>query len=311
MTTPPTAWPSDLVVLDRGWLSSTNIICLGEAPAIIDTSYIKHEADTVGLVRQALGDVPLAAIAHTHLHSDHCGGTHALQQQWPGATTWVPAASFEATRDWDEDLLTFRATGQRCQRFRADHAMQPGTTLRLGQRDWQVHAAPGHDALAVFLFETQDRILISGDALWERGVGIIFPEIDGTDTFDRFSQTLDAMEALDAHWLVPGHGGAVAREGGAIERAFGQARGRLQHFKQNPKSHTLHAAKVLVKYQFMDVERMRRDVFLAWVTGALEFQRLHALSGTALTPEAWALDVVAALAEKEVLCEVDDLILDA
>ncbi|MCK9516511.1 MAG: MBL fold metallo-hydrolase [Ottowia sp.] len=311
MTATPNAWPDDVVVLDRGWLSSTNIICLGEAPAVIDTSYVKDESDTVAKVRQALGDTPLADIAHTHLHSDHCGGTHALQQQWPQAVTWVPAASFESARHWDQDQLTFRATGQRCRRFRADRAMQPGTTLRLGQRDWQVHTAPGHDALAVFLFDAQDRILIAGDALWERGIGVIFPEIDGSDTFDTFGQTLDAMEALDANWIVPGHGGAIGREGGAMEQAFAQARQRLAYFKQNPASHTLHAAKVLIKYQLMDVERMRRDALLQWATDMLEFQRLHALSKTALTPQAWASEIVAALVARNALREVGELVCDA
>ena len=308
MNTCNSALPEDIVVVDRGWLSSTNTLCLGETPAIVDTSYVKHEAATVAKVRDALGDAPLATIAHTHLHSDHCGGTRALQRQWPAATTWVPAASFEDARSWDEDALTFRATGQRCPRFRADRAMEPGATLRLGQRDWQIHPAPGHDALAIFLYEESDRILIAGDALWEHGIGIIFPEIDGTDTFGRFTETLDAMEALDARWLIPGHGTAVSRDGGAIARAFAQARERLRYFQQRPQSHALHAAKVLIKYQLMDVEHMRRDVFLEWIGGALEFQRLHALSDTALTPEAWALDLVAALIAKKALREDGKLI---
>ena len=71
--------PADLRVFDRGWLSSTNVLCLGEAPALIDTGHAKHAARTVALVREALGGQPLARIAHTHLHSDHCGGNAALQ----------------------------------------------------------------------------------------------------------------------------------------------------------------------------------------------------------------------------------------
>lgn len=303
-----THWPRDLVVLDRGWLSSTNLICLGEQPGIIDTSYVKHAADTVARVSAALGDMPLATIAHTHLHSDHCGGTHALQQHWPRASTWVPAASFAAVRDWDPDGLTFRATGQRCPRFRADHALQPGSMLRVGQRDWQVYAAPGHDALALLLFCEQDRILMAGDALWLDGMGIIFPELDGSGTFDAFAQTLDAIEHLAPDWVVPGHGSAFGAHDGAIARALAQARERVAYFTQNPQRHALYAAKVLVKYQLMDVERMSRAALWQWASSTSDFHRLHALSGTALEPQPWFWKLVAELVAKGALHDAGDAI---
>ena len=63
--------PDDLVVLQRDWLSSNNLLCLGEQPAIVDTGHVKHAAQTVRLVRDVLGTQALATIAHTHLHSDH------------------------------------------------------------------------------------------------------------------------------------------------------------------------------------------------------------------------------------------------
>ena len=74
------ALPENLILHERGWLSSNNLLCLGESPALIDTGHVKHADETVRQVRQALGDQPLADIAHTHLHSDHCGGNAALQK---------------------------------------------------------------------------------------------------------------------------------------------------------------------------------------------------------------------------------------
>ena len=135
----------------------------------------------------------------------------------------MPAASFETVRQWDESQLTYRTTGQRCRRFRADAPMTPGTALQLGQRTWEVHAAPGHDALAVFLFDARGRILVAGDTLWASGIGVIFPEIDGSGTFEAFEQTLDTIEALQPNWVVPGYGGVIARAGGGITAALAQA----------------------------------------------------------------------------------------
>ena len=277
MTQSPSTIADDIRVFDRGWLSSTNVLCLGDEPALVDTGHVKHAAQTVALVREALGGQPLARIAHTHLHSDHCGGSGALQAAWPQAQTWVPEPSLDAVRRWDERALSFGPTGQRCERFQAQHALRPGDTVRLGARTWQIHAAPGHDNLAVLLFEPAARILIAGDALWEHGVGVIFPQIDGGEGFAAFERTLQAIEALQPDWVVPGHGQPIARAGGGVERAFGQARARVQRFQAHPAQHALYAAKVMVKYQLMDVESMPLPAFAAWADAAPILRQLHAL----------------------------------
>jgi hypothetical protein len=41
-------------------------------------------------------------------------------------------------------------------------------------------------------------VLVSADALWERGFGVVFPELDGVDAFDEVSATLDLIAALAA-----------------------------------------------------------------------------------------------------------------
>lgn len=295
------ALPSDLRVFDRGWLSSTNVVCLGAQPAVIDTGHVKHAEQTVALVRDVLGDTPLARIAHTHLHSDHCGGTGALQAAWPQAQTWVPAPSLQSVQDWDQEALTFDETGQRCARFTAQHALQPGASVRLGERDWQVHAAPGHDDLAVFLFNPDDRILIAGDALWEHGVGIIFPQLDGTGGFHLFEQTVDAIDALRPDWLVPGHGTTLARSDGGIERALEQARSRLAYYRERPDQHALYAAKVMIKYQMLDVEAMTHAAFRAWLDDTRLLHELHQAYWPETGWDDWLQQVLRPLLSKDVL----------
>ncbi|MCB2033364.1 MAG: MBL fold metallo-hydrolase, partial [Ottowia sp.] len=111
------ALPPSMHVLERGWLSCNTLVCTGEAPCVIDTGHVKHAADAVERVAGLLQGRPLADIAHTHLHSDHCGGTAALQAAHPGTRTWVPEPSLPHVQAWDEDALTFGDTGQRCDRF--------------------------------------------------------------------------------------------------------------------------------------------------------------------------------------------------
>ena len=48
--------PESLHVLERGWLSSNNILCFdGEQATLVDSGYVTHAAQTVALVRAALG----------------------------------------------------------------------------------------------------------------------------------------------------------------------------------------------------------------------------------------------------------------
>ena len=106
-----------LTLLERGWLSSNNVLLHGlpgEGATLLDTGHSVHAAQTVALVAQALDGEPLARIVNTHLHSDHCGGNAALQAAHPGAEVWIAPGQAEAVTDWDLDVLSYRTTGQRC-----------------------------------------------------------------------------------------------------------------------------------------------------------------------------------------------------
>ncbi|QTD46938.1 MBL fold metallo-hydrolase [Ottowia testudinis] len=304
------ALPENLIVYERGWLSSNNLLCLGDTPALIDTGHVKHAKDTVRQLGTALGGRPLAGIAHTHLHSDHCGGTGALQAAWPGARTWVPELSLAHVQAWDEDALTFGGTAQRCARFTAQHALVPGQTVRLGDFDWQIHAAPGHDALAVLLFEPTHGVLMAGDAMWEHGVGVIFPHIEGSDGFDTFADTLSLIEQIDPAVVVPGHGAVFNRSTGAIAAAIARARARIDQFNANPAAHALYAAKVLIKYQMMDVESMAHADFERWLDQAPALHTLHQQHRPDMDWRDWLAHILAPMFGKGVLRRDGTLVRD-
>ncbi|HMN21153.1 MAG TPA: MBL fold metallo-hydrolase [Ottowia sp.] len=310
VNTNPAALPDDIRVFDRGWLSSSNVLCLGDRPALIDTGHVKHADQTVARVRAALDGQALATIAHTHLHSDHCGGTGALQAAWPAATTWVPEVSLATVQAWDEQALTFGETGQRCARFRAERGLRPGSSVRLGRRQWDIHPAPGHDPLAVLLFEPEARLLVAGDALWEHGVGLIFPVLDGSDGFVPYLRTLDAIEALQPDWVIPGHGPEIARATGAIDRALAQARSRIAHWQAHPEQHALHAVRVMIKYQFMDVEAMPWAEFAHWIDTSPLLRQVHQHWGAGEDWETWWRQLVDAMVAKGTLGRTATHILD-
>jgi glyoxylase-like metal-dependent hydrolase (beta-lactamase superfamily II) len=136
---------------------------------------------TVDLVVNALkrhGLKTLNKVVNTHLHSDHCGGNAALSNEFD-CEICIPEAEAIAVQDWDENLLSFQQLGQECPRFRHHALLIPGQEITLGSYRWQILAAPGHDNHSIMLYQEQHQILISADALWEEGFGVIFPELWG------------------------------------------------------------------------------------------------------------------------------------
>ncbi len=259
-------------VFERGWLSANNILFVdGDDTALVDTGYVTHAPQTLALVESGLGGRALRRLVNTHLHSDHCGGNAVLQQRWQPRTL-IPAAEAEAVRAWDVDALSYRATGQQCDRFGFDGVLQDGDALRLGGIDWQVVAAPGHDPHAVMLYAPQERILISGDALWENGFGVIFPELDGESGFVEQAAVLERIAMLDARVVIPGHGRPFANVAAALERAGG----RLAYLRADAGRNATHAVKVLVKFKLLEQQRMPREALLAWMTQAPLMQRIRA-----------------------------------
>ena len=262
-----------LTVLERGWLSSNNVLVHagpGEAGAwLVDTSHVNHAAQTLALVRHALAGRPLAGIANTHLHSDHCGGNALLQQVF-GVPLAVPPGHAEAVAAWDEQQLTYRLTGQRIERFRHQSVLQPGDAVRAGGRDWEVLAAPGHDPHMVMLFDRRHGVLISADALWENGFGLVFPELQGEPGFDDVAQVLDLVSQLPVRVVIPGHGRPFAD----VQAALGRARQRLHGIRAEPARHARHALKVMVKYHLMEEREQSLSSLLDWAEAVPLFRDL-------------------------------------
>ncbi len=282
---PPVSLPADITVFERGWLSSNNVLLRGRfGAALVDSGYVTHAPQTLALVQAALGDAPLAMLLNTHLHSDHCGGNAALQAAYPALHTRIPPGLAAAVQAWDEHALTFAPTGQACARFRFDGLLQPGETLALGERHWQVHAAPGHDPHSVILFEPQLRLLISADALWARGFGVVFPELEGIAAFDEVGATLDVIERLDPAIVIPGHGPVFSD----VARALAEARTRLDGFVADPARHRRHAARVLLKFKLLEWQRIDAPALRAWARATPYFHTLLALERpqSAATPAA-------------------------
>ncbi|MCC2954983.1 MBL fold metallo-hydrolase [Massilia sp. IC2-477] len=253
--------PPSLHVFERGWLSSNNILFTGRHDtALVDSGYVTHAPQTLALVRQGLNGRPLGRLLNTHLHSDHCGGNALLQATY-ACHTAIPALDADKVAAWDEEALSYRATGQQCARFGFDAVLAPGDILELGDLSWRVLAAPGHDPHALLFFCESEGILISGDALWENGFGVIFPELAGEPGFAEVGATLALIASLAPRVVIPGHGPVFADVADAVARA----RARLDYLSADPVRNAQNAVKVLLKFLLLE----RRALALEGLPGLL------------------------------------------
>ena len=259
-------------VFERGWLSSNNILFLDDdrTATLVDTGYVSHREQTLALVQSQLSGRRLTRILNTHLHSDHCGG-NAFLQHATGARLAIPPGLANAVEHWDEDLLTFRATGQECDRFRHDDVLALGTTWRLGERDWQVLSAPGHDPHSIILWNPADRVLVSADALWQHGFGGIFPEIEGESGFAEQAAMLELIARLAPRLVIPGHGAPFTD----VEAALGRAHQRLAALSADPARNARQVAKALIKFYLLDVRSLPLGALIRHLSGARYFNVIN------------------------------------
>lgn len=285
----PVALPQGVTLLERGWLSSNNILITGpDHSALIDSGYATHAGQTLALVAAALNGRTLDVLINTHLHSDHCGGNAVLQAHYPGLQTLIPPGQAAHVANWNPAALSYTPTGQICEPFGFNAALQPNTEIELGHQIWQIHAAPGHDPSSVILFEPQSRLLLSADALWENGFGVVFPELDGDDAFAEVARTLELIESLNAKTVIPGHGPAFADVPAALVRA----RRRLKSFVNDPAKHLRYAAKVLIKFKLLEVQTIEFAALLAWAQATELVAHVHQSDAPDTRFDAWVNQLV-------------------
>jgi len=293
--------PQGITFFERGWLSSNNVLLQDDNNSVlIDTGYHTHAPQTLALVKSALKEQALSTVINTHLHSDHCGGNALLQASFAGLEIRIPPGHADLVDQWETHGLTYEPTGQSCPRFSKSGVLSNGECFEAGGFTWQVMSAAGHDPHSIILFNEKERILISADALWENGFGVVFPEIEGISAFDEVEETLDTLENLQPNIVLPGHGSAFQDFPGALARA----RSRLAQFRSAPEKHATYAAKVLLKFKLLEYQSIKISHYLVWSDQVLYLKLLHKEYASEMDYTDWVMGLCKDL-ERSGACKLD------
>lgn len=269
----PAQLPDSMLVLERGWLSSNNIVFFeGDAAALVDSGYVSHAELTVALLERSLAGRSLTRLINTHSHSDHIGGNAAVQARFHCHIT-VPQGIAATIAEWDETALMLSPLGQRAARFTHDATYADGDEFSLGELNWRALAVPGHDMDALALYNPEQRLLISGDALWQDGFGVVFAELLGNpDGLKSTRETLEMLARLPVDVVIPGHGAPFVDVPEALARAFR----RLAAFEQSIDRLARHALKVMLAFFMLEQRELPRDTLPEFLAGLSFVQHVNA-----------------------------------
>lgn len=195
-------------------------------PALDDGGF-PELVDALKACDVSVSDVSRLVVTHPHI--DHYGMAGRLIEE-AGCELWMHEAS-------SEDLASYRDPSGAAERLREmleDHGTPPeevedlaafedwrpfvsevveaavplkgGETFIAGGRNWSIVHTPGHARSHVCVWDTRDRILMSGDHL----LPTITPHIDfkrgDRDPLGDFLASLEKTVDLDPALVLPGHG---------------------------------------------------------------------------------------------------------
>jgi glyoxylase-like metal-dependent hydrolase (beta-lactamase superfamily II) len=261
-------------VFVRDWLSANNIVLKSPAGhVLIDSGYGRHVPMTLALLasERGLGDEPLAKLVNTHCHSDHMGGNAAVARKYRCPIA-IPEGERAAIERWDETLLLLAYADQTAERFVPDETLLPGSIHSWGDLEWRALAAPGHDMGALVFHNPEHRILISGDALWRNGFGIVMPPDKDPAALPATRETLEMLARLDVGVVIPGHGEPFTDVGPALERAFA----RVAAFEADPLRAARHTMKALFTFKLLDRQRIPLATLPEYVESVEAFRDFNA-----------------------------------
>jgi glyoxylase-like metal-dependent hydrolase (beta-lactamase superfamily II) len=234
----------------RGWLNCNQIVMLAPRDnVLVDSGYCSHRERTLELLasKGGLDRQPLERLVNTHCHSDHMGGNAAIANAY-GCRITIPAGEVQHVDPWTPQSVWMDQFDQRADPFRFDDTIAAGESFEGGGLEWEAHAAPGHDMDALMFHDPVNRVLISGDALWENGMGFVWPEEGANPFIDAALVALERIERLDPAVVIPGHGAVFGDARGAVAKV----RSRLQSFAQDPARNARHVAKVMFVFALLD-----------------------------------------------------------
>ena len=257
-----TILPPCVRFLQRGWHNANHVLLLGgDGVVLVDTG--GDEDGTVLLEmmeKEGVTAAALSLIVNTHSHWDHCGGNRTLK-----ALSDAPLAASALSADWfagqERRLTWLDYFAVPFEFIPADIIWQAGDEVQLGEWVWQVIAIPGHAPDAIALYQREQKLLISADALHLNDCGIINVAVHGWQALDAAATTIAHLQQLDIALALPGHGPLITDAAASLERVATL----LAQFRADPEKLVRHLVRRVFIATLLARQPVGRSALLEWM----------------------------------------------
>ena len=227
----------NLFFIERGYLNGNHFVyrppamagAPGNGPVLIDTGYSSDFDETIHLIQQTGVDIAdVFLIINTHCHCDHIGGNNRIQQQsgCDIALHRIGKHFMDTRDDWS---MWWQYYDQEAEFFNCTVSLGDGDKIDIGPHRFRVIHTPGHASDGIVLYNANERVLISSDALWGRDLPVITMRIEGNAALFQAMDSLDRIEALDVDFVYPGHGSPFGDVRDAIDRTRSKITEYMNH----------------------------------------------------------------------------------
>jgi len=182
---------------------NTYLIRSPQKHILIDPGHAAHfDHVRQGLDRLGLTPDHIDLLIGTHAHPDHIEAVRLFDQ--------APALFALHNTEWQlvEAMGPYLKTSMNVdpETLAPDFFLQEGA-LTVGDVDLRVYHTPGHAPGAVTIYWPAAKALFTGDLIFKSGLGRTdLPGGDGR----QLKESIRRMAALDAEWLLSGHGDVVS-----------------------------------------------------------------------------------------------------
>lgn len=182
-----------------GPIQTNCYIIANEKEALIIDPGAETETIKQGIERL---DVTPVAILLTHTHYDHIGAVDEIREKFDLPVYVAPE---EAAWLGDPSKNLSQMTGSPFSIKPADYVFTPGETLEIGEFTFKVVPTPGHSPGGVSFVFDEDKVVISGDALFAGGIGRSdLPESNGQQLLNGIREKLFTLPG--DYKVYSGHG---------------------------------------------------------------------------------------------------------
>ncbi len=191
---------ADNIFMFDGIGNSSNIYLI-DNQLLIDTGLGVSFEKIIGNIKGAgLQPENIKIILNTHCHYDHIGGNHLFKKL---TNAEIYASEFDA-----ENIETGKNTfceffGNNFVSSQFNRKLKDGEIIKTENYSFKIICTPGHTKGSICLYESEKKILISGDTLFSDSVGRT--DLSGGNEIELIN-SLKKLQKLDIELLLPGHG---------------------------------------------------------------------------------------------------------